>query len=83
MSLQPLPTRKSCQTQLLSERHLTNLRALKLSIGGECRGLNPNIPTDIETEADLLCRRVGVFTTNLAYCMPFTMVPTRGRLSTG
>ena len=45
-----------------------HLRALKLSVGGECGSLNPNIPTftDIETEADLLCRRVGVFTTNLS-----------------
>ena len=45
-----------------------HLRALKLSVGGACGSLNPNIPTltDIETEADLLCRRVGVFTTNLS-----------------
>ena len=45
----------SCQRDIK-----TNLRALKLSVGGERGGLNPNIPTDIETEADLLCRRVGV-----------------------
>ena len=44
-----------------------HLRALKLSVGGECGSLNPNIPTltDIET-----------------YCLPFTSVSTRGRFST-
>ena len=50
-----------------------HLRSLKLAVGGECGGLIPNIPNNIETEADLLCRSRIFYNDSVSHCvrMPF------------
>ncbi|CAC5388049.1 unnamed protein product [Mytilus coruscus] len=58
------PQEKTIVKLFSCRKDITNhLRALKLAVGG-VGGLAIKSPVDIGSEADLLCRRVGLFTTN-------------------